>query len=113
LRGYSAFESFRTYHRQPFRLDEHLDRLYRSAALMELTIPWPREQVAGVITQVIERNAYTHAAIRILVTGGISEDTILPGAQSTLAVLITPLGGTKLSPSVIRAIASNFQDGLQ
>jgi branched-chain amino acid aminotransferase len=95
LRGYSAFESFRTYHRQPFRLDEHLDRLYRSAALMELTIPWPREQVAGVITQVIERNAYTHAAIRILVTGGISEDTILPGAQSTLAVLITPLGGTK------------------
>ena len=62
---------------------------------MELTIPWPREQVAGVITQVIERNAYTHAAIRILVTGGISEDTILPGAQSTLAVLITPLGCTK------------------
>lgn len=45
---------------------------------MELTIPWPREQVAGVITQVIERNAYTHGAIRILVTGGISEDTILP-----------------------------------
>lgn len=91
LRGYSAFESFRTYHRQPFRLDEHLDRLYRSAALMELAIPWPREQVAEVIAQVIARNAYTHAAIRILVTGGISEDTILPGAQPTLAVLITSL----------------------
>lgn len=91
LRGYSAFESFRTYYRQPFRLDEHLERLYRSAALMELAIPWSREQVADVIAQVIERNEYMHAAIRILVTGGISEDTILPGDQPTLAVLITPL----------------------
>ena len=91
LRGYSAFESFRTYYRQPFRLDEHLERLYRSAALMELAIPWSREQVADVIVQVIERNEYTHATIRILVTGGVSEDTILPGEQPTLAVLITPL----------------------
>src|SRR5579872_415986 len=92
LRGYSAFESFRTYFRQPFRLDEHLDRLYRSAALMELEIPWPRDQVASVIAQVIERNEYTHATLRILVTGGITEDSILPGDQPTLVVLITPLG---------------------
>lgn len=92
LRGYSAFESFRTYYRQPFRLYEHLDRLYRSAELMELAIPWSREQVTDVIAQLIERNAYTHATIRILVTGGISEDTILPGDQPALAMLITPLG---------------------
>ncbi|MGB8344679.1 MAG: aminotransferase class IV [Ktedonobacteraceae bacterium] len=92
LRGYSAFESFRTYYRQPFRLDEHLDRLYRSAALMELEIPWPRQQVASVTTQVIERNDYTHAAIRVLVTGGITEDSILPNGLPALAVLITPLG---------------------
>ena len=92
LRGYSAFESFRTYFRQPFRLDEHLDRLYHSAVLMELEIPWPRDQVASIIVQVIERNEYTHATIRILVTGGITEDSILPGDQPALAVLITPLG---------------------
>jgi len=92
LRGYSAFESFRTYYRQPFRLDEHLDRLYHSASLMELEIPWPRAEVTNVIAQVIERNDYAHAAIRILVTGGISEDSIMPGGQPTLAVLITPLG---------------------
>ena len=28
LRGYSVFESLRTYNRLPFHLDEHLDRLY-------------------------------------------------------------------------------------
>ncbi len=92
LRGYSAFESFRTYYRRPFRLDAHLERLYHSALLMELEIPWPRAEVASVIAQVIERNDYTHAAIRVLVTGGISEDSILPSGQPVLAVLITPLG---------------------
>jgi len=43
LRGYSVFESMRTYDRRPFYLDDHLDRLYRSAELIEMTIPWPRE----------------------------------------------------------------------
>ena len=34
LRGYSVFEAFRTYDRRPFHLDEHLARLYRSAAVI-------------------------------------------------------------------------------
>ncbi len=92
LRGYSAFESFRTYYRQPFHMDEHLARLYRSAALIDLDIPWPQEHVASIVAQVIERNAYRHATLRILVTGGLTEDSILPTGQPTLAALITSLG---------------------
>lgn len=92
LRGYSAFESLRTYHRRPFHMDEHLDRLYRSATLIELEIPWSREHIATVIRGAIARNAYTHAVVRILVTGGVTEDSILPAGKPVLAVLITPLG---------------------
>src|SRR5579863_5227769 len=73
LRGYSAFESLRTYDRRPFHLDEHLKRLYRSAELIELQIPWPSSFVADVIHQTIARNSYKHASIRLLVTGGESE----------------------------------------
>ncbi len=91
LRAYSVFESLRTYDRRPFHLDEHLNRLYRSAELIELDIPWPREQIADVVRGVIERNPYRHAAIRILVTGGVSEDGMLPSGRPTLNVLITPL----------------------
>ncbi len=92
LRGYSAFESLRTYDRRPFHLEEHLNRLFRSAELIELEIPFTQSYVADRIQQVIERNVYTHALLRILVTGGESENGVLPSGQPRLAVLITPLG---------------------
>src|SRR5216683_6898621 len=91
LRGYSVFESMRTYDRRPFHLEEHLLRLYRSAVLIELGIPWSRQYIADVVRETIARNAYRHAAIRLLITGGESEDGILPSGKPTLAVLITPL----------------------
>jgi len=92
LRGYSTFEALRTYDRRPFHLDEHLQRLYHSAALIEMEIPWPSSFIADVIRETIERNTYNHAAIRLLVTGGESEDGITPSGQPTLVVMITPLG---------------------
>jgi branched-chain amino acid aminotransferase len=91
LRGYSAFESLRTYHRRPFHLEEHLERLYRSAQLIELDIPYSRHAITEIIHKVIARNAYVHASIRILVTGGESDDGVMPSGKSVLAVLITPL----------------------
>ncbi len=92
LRGYSVFESLRTYDRRPFHLDQHLVRLYRSAKLIEMEIPWTNEQIAEVVREIIARNTYRHAAIRLLVTGGESDDGILPSGKPLLAVLITPLG---------------------
>ncbi len=92
LRGYSAFEALRTYHRQPFHLEEHLNRLYRSAELIELTVPWSQAYITHLIHEIIARNTYEYASIRLFVTGGESEDSILPLGKPTLAVLITPLG---------------------
>jgi branched-chain amino acid aminotransferase len=91
LRGYSVFESLRTYDRRPFHLDLHLERLYRSARLIEMEIPWQSEQIAQIVREIIARNTYRHAAIRLLVTGGESEDGILPSGRPLLIVLITPL----------------------
>src|SRR2546421_10283426 len=92
LRGYSAFEALRTYNHRPFHLDQHLNRLYRSAELIELQIPWSRQQIRDIVHELISRNTYKNASIRLLVTGGETEDSILPVGKPTLAVLITPLG---------------------
>lgn len=91
LRSYCVFESLRTYSRRPFHLADHLQRLYRSAELIELDIPYTREEIAAVVYQAIERNSYTHSSLRLLVTGGVSEDGVLPSGKPVLAVLVTPL----------------------
>lgn len=92
LRGYSAFEALRTYDRKSFHLREHLERLYRSAEIIELALPWPSSFVAEIIHEIIARNTYQHAAIRLLVTGGVSEDGLVASGQPTLIVMITELG---------------------
>ncbi len=92
LRGYSVFESLRTYDRRPFHLEEHLNRLYHSATLIELDVPYTRAVIAHVIAEAIERNAYKHATIRLLITGGVSEDGIIAVEKPTLIVMVTPLG---------------------
>lgn len=92
LRCYSVFESLRTYNRRPFHLDEHLERLYRSASIIELDVPYTRDFIAHIVQEIIERNPYKHATIRLFITGGDSEDGVMPTGQAVLAVLITPLG---------------------
>src|SRR5258708_12399530 len=99
LRGYSVFESMRTYDRRPFHLDEHLLRLYRSAILIELDIPWSRQYIADVVRETIARNSYRHAAIRLLITGGGSGDGLLPSGKPNLVGLVRPLGGPQFDPS--------------
>jgi len=92
IRGYSVFESLRTYDFRPFHLDEHLERLYRSAIMIDMEVPWSSTQVADIVRAIIARNTYQHAAIRLLITGGESEDGILPSGNPLLVVMITPLG---------------------
>ncbi len=92
LRGYSVFESLRTYDRRPFHLEEHLKRLYHSAVLIGLEIPWSSRFIADTILETIARNTYKHASIRLLVTGGESDDGITPSGKPVLVVMITPLG---------------------
>jgi branched-chain amino acid aminotransferase len=55
-------------------------------------MPYGREFLTHLIQELIARNAYKHASIRILVTGGESEDGIMPSGKAGLALLITPLG---------------------
>ena len=39
-----------------FALDEHLDRLYRSAALIEIEIPYTREEMAEILYEAVSKS---------------------------------------------------------
>ncbi len=78
LRGYGCFEVLRSYSGQPFRLDEHLDRLTRSAAALLLPLP-PRRSLEEWAR---DRAAVGDVLVRIAVTGGTDLDELGVGSST-------------------------------
>jgi branched-chain amino acid aminotransferase len=68
LRGDGVFEVIRLYNGRPFALEEHLARLERSAAAIELSIERAalEEEIAGLLTEFGEHEAQ----LRLVVTRG-------------------------------------------
>lgn len=91
LRGYGAFDFFRTYGGKPFRLQQNVARLRRSADLIGLTYPWSDDDISTIVLQTLAHNALPEANIRIVITGGISSDNITPNGSPSLIVMVTPV----------------------
>jgi branched-chain amino acid aminotransferase len=90
LRGYGVFDFLRTYHRRPFLLEEHVARLAQSAAYMELPLPCDEKAIIDAALETLERNSgLAEANIRLVVTGGDSEDAITPSDHTRLLIMVT------------------------
>ena len=68
LRGDGVFEVIRLYRGRPFALDEHLDRLERSAAAIELPVDRPllEREIAALLAEFGDHEAQ----LRLVVTRG-------------------------------------------
>ena len=91
LRGFGVFDYLRTYHGRPFHLKEHLDRLSYSAHEIGLHLPYSLKEVESIILELLEKNGYAESSIKIILTGGVSPDHLLPQQESTLIILVYPL----------------------
>ncbi len=56
--GDGAFDMTRTFNRRIFKLDEHLDRFYRSLRALRLDPTMPIEQMAEISRTVVEKNLH-------------------------------------------------------
>lgn len=68
LRGDGVFEVIRLYAGRPFALDEHLDRLGRSAATIEL--PVPRDEIEPEINALLAEFGPNEGQLRVVLTRG-------------------------------------------
>ena len=91
LRGFGVFDFLRTYKKKPFRLEDHLNRLNNSANELLISVPASNSELTDIIHEGIKLNTKETAEfnIRIVVTGGVSEDSISVG-KGSLIVIFAP-----------------------
>ena len=80
--GTSVFEGIRCYENQNgsaiFRLEEHVDRLFDSAKIYKMPIPFEREEVANAIKETIAINQLKSCYIRPVTFRGYKELGVNP-----------------------------------
>lgn len=71
LYGDGCFEGIRIYRGRIFKLEQHMDRLWRSAEALRIKIPVSREEMIAIQRKCVEVNEITEGYIRLIVTRGV------------------------------------------
>ena len=70
LYGESVFETLVAFSGQLIHATEHINRLYYSAACLNLTIPWQKKELLQHLQKLAKTHVYDKAYIRLVITGG-------------------------------------------
>lgn len=71
LYGDGVFEGIRTYHGRVFMLEVHVERLFRSAKAIALTIPMSRAAMSRAVVHTCKMNRAFNGYVRLVVTRGV------------------------------------------
>jgi len=80
IRGYRIFTACRTVRDKVFRIEDHLDRLYYSAASMYMDPPMPRDRLRDLLGEVVRTNReaghHGDLLIEVIFSGGLAGSTM-------------------------------------
>ncbi len=68
--NFSVYESLKVLQGAALFVSEHLDRLFDSAQILELSHPFSREEIGNSIDALVEQDELAEATIKLLVVGG-------------------------------------------
>lgn len=94
LRGYGIFDFFLVKSGQPLFFEDYLDRFIRSASLLNLDMPLGREALHNAVLELIRANGLPEASIRLVLTGGYSDDGYTP-SEANLLIMEHPFAQAK------------------
>ncbi len=114
--GLAAFEGLRCYKGTKgsaiFRLNEHVDRLFESAHIMTMKVPFSKKEVSEAIIETVRVNRLESCYIRPLLYVGYGEMGLFPGNNPIkLSIAAWPWGtylGEHALEQGIRAKLSSF-----
>lgn len=73
LYGDGVFEGIRVYGGNIFEFDAHLERLYKSADAIRLTIPLDRDAMTKAVKETVKANNIDDGYIRLIVSRGVGD----------------------------------------
>lgn len=73
-RGYGIFDFLKTINGKPIFIEDYFNRFYNSANEMHLDIGLDRTELLKAINSLLEKNNIANASLKIILTGGYSED---------------------------------------
>jgi len=88
LYGDGVFEGIRFYNGRVFALDRHLDRLYKSARVLMLTIPMEPDTLKAKVIETIRANGLRDGYVRLIVTRGVGNLGLSPDHCKTPSIII-------------------------
>ncbi|MCJ7750305.1 MAG: branched-chain-amino-acid transaminase [Armatimonadetes bacterium] len=98
LYGDGVFEGIRGYNARIFRLDQHLERLYRGAKAIALDIPLTPEELKDAIIETVRRNGLRDCYIRLIVSRGEGDLGLNPMNCHTPATIVVIASHISLYP---------------
>ncbi|ASU33514.1 aminotransferase class IV [Mucilaginibacter xinganensis] len=89
-RGYGIFDYLKVIDNRPIFIEDHFNRFYNSAKEMYLDVMLDRQQLRKAVEELVEKNGIPTSGIKLLLTGGYSEDGYRMGTPN-LVILQYPL----------------------
>jgi branched-chain amino acid aminotransferase len=92
LYGDGIFDTAVAWNGRVFKLERHLDRLWKGLAYAHLEPPYPREELRELILETVRRNELETAYVKVVVTRGTTEQPLLDitGAQAGCIIFAQP-----------------------
>ncbi len=113
LYGDGLFETFRTYHKRPFRIEDHIIRLSNSAKYFDIPFRYAPRRIRQIIEQLLTENSLTDAYVRMTLSRGIGTNGIIPkgACNPTFVIQTKPLSvyPASLYETGIALIASSIR----
>jgi branched-chain amino acid aminotransferase len=99
LYGDGVFETMRVYEGVPFMLDDHIERLHRSASLTGLRVPKDVWAIKASLKETLEANSFLEASLRVTVSRGSGPLGLDPALCKEPTFVIIPVQFKKYPPS--------------
>jgi branched-subunit amino acid aminotransferase/4-amino-4-deoxychorismate lyase len=91
LYGIGLFETMRAVGGKVFAIDDHLNRLFKSAEVLSVNNSYSKGRIAEAVEEVLAANGLSEARLRLTLTGGTMGEG--DEGESTLLITATELSG--------------------